>query len=107
MDLFNRRRVAELEKANKNLNRRLQKWENDELSLMSKIRDMDQLIFSMSQCSSWDQMRPIFAKLKTFTDERMIDESNRIRQVLIPEMQKVYRSNPRTGDAQLVYKGKT
>lgn len=62
-----------------------------ELEAQRKIREMDQLIFAMSQCTSWEEMRPIFAKLKTFTDARMIDESNRIKQVLIPEMQKAYR----------------
>ena len=62
-----------------------------ELTLQDRIRNMDQYIFAMAQCSSWNDMQPIFAKLKTFTDQRMIDESNRIKSVLIPEMQKVYR----------------
>lgn len=99
MDLFGRKRIAELERANTNLNRRLQQWENDhdatidrEMSLIQRIREMDQLIFAMSQCSSWTEMQPIFAKLKTFTDARMIDESRRIESVLIPEMRKAYRS---------------
>lgn len=93
MDLFGRKRIQELEQANANLNRRLEQWEKDGLdnmNLMSKIRDMDQLIFSISQCTSWAQMQPIFARLKDMTDQRMIDESARIRDILIPEMKKVY-----------------
>lgn len=102
MDIFNRKLVTELVEALNEHRRlldsekiessdRIIELEASELALMVKIRDMDQLIFSMSQCSSWDQMQPIFAKLKTSTDKRMIDESNRIKQVLIPEMQKAYR----------------
>lgn len=102
MDIFGRKRIAELEKALEDqdlamimrLKDAISKaalLERSEMVLMSKIRDMDQLIFSMSQCTSWEEMQPIFAKLKTFTDARMIDESNRIKQVLIPEMQKAYR----------------
>lgn len=98
MDIFGRKRIAELEKELSNITtcyrnqtNEVNRLEASEYQLMVKIRDMDQLIFSMSQCTSWEQMQPIFAKLKTFTDARMIDESNRIKQVLIPEMQKAYR----------------
>lgn len=105
MDLFNRKLVIELTEALDDYrrllginrigwlesNEKIAKLEASELALMSKIRDMDQLIFSMSQCTSWEQMQPIFVKLKTFTDARMIDESNRIKTLLIPEMQKAYR----------------
>lgn len=91
MDIFGRKRIATLEKAIDSQRDKLAQASIRELNLQRKIRDTDQLIFSMSQCTSWDQMQPIFAKLKTFTDARMIDESNRIKQVLIPEMQKAYR----------------
>lgn len=98
MDLFNRKRVADLEEALADNRRMLDisrigwvECEDREMALMQRIREMDQLIFAMSQCSSWTEMQPIFAKLKTFTDARMIDESRRIESVLIPEMKKAYR----------------
>lgn len=65
--------------------------ESSELNLMVQIRDMDQLIFRMSQCTSWDQMRPIFNQLQAPVEKRMSDESDRIKTLLIPEMQKAYR----------------
>lgn len=93
MDLFGKKRQI-LEKAIETQRGQLAQGSIREMDLQRKIRDMDQLIFSMSQCTSWEEMRPIFAKLKTFTDARMIDESNRIKTLLIPEMQKAYRIDP-------------
>lgn len=97
MDLFGRKRIAQLEESLEDqkriLNIQQMGWkesETRELALMSRIRDMDQLIFAMSQCTDWPSMQPIFAKLKTFTDARMIEESKRIEKVLIPEMKKAY-----------------
>ena len=91
-------RIAQLEASLAEKNRlfeiQQQGWKESEareLALAVKIREMDQLNFTMSQCVSWTDMRPVFAKLKTFTDARMIDESYRIKTVLIPEMQKAYR----------------
>jgi hypothetical protein len=40
---------------------------------------------------SWARQRPIFNKLQAKTEHRMRDESNRIKTLLIPEMQKAYR----------------
>lgn len=67
------------------------KLEASELALMGKIRDMDTTIFSMSHCDSWEQMRPYFQSLLADTIARRTDESNRIANLLIPEMQKAYR----------------
>lgn len=36
MDLFGKKRIAELEKANSNLNRRLQEWEDSAFSSLKK-----------------------------------------------------------------------
>lgn len=58
--------------------------------LTRTIREMDQQIFSMGQQPSWDLMRPYYQKLQIGTDQRMRDESNRIRNVLVPEMMKAY-----------------
>lgn len=102
MDIFGRKRIAELEKALedqdlamvvqlKDAITKAALLQRSEQALTVKIREMDQLIFSMSQCTSWEEMRPIFAKLQAMAGARMIDESDRIKQVLIPEMQKAYR----------------
>lgn len=91
MDLFNKRKLTNLETQINSQKATIRRQQASELSLQRKLRDIDQLVFAMGQCSSWEQMQPIFAKLKQGTDQRMIDESNRIKQVLIPEMQKVYR----------------
>lgn len=99
MDLFNKKARA-LENVINSQKATIRRQQASELVLQRKLRDIDQLVFAMGQCSSWEQMQPIFAKLKQGTDQRMIDESNRIKQVLIPEMQKAYRSGP--GDINYV-----
>lgn len=106
MDLFNRKRVARLEAAlahekelysrallehRSTTERRIAALEASELKLMGTIREMDQAIYRMSQCPDWERMRPIFAELNDLTQRRMIAESDRIKSVLIPEMQKAYR----------------
>lgn len=58
--------------------------------LIKTIRDMDQLIFLMSQGTSWEQQRSHFNELQIGTEARMQAESARIRDVLIPEIRKVY-----------------
>lgn len=60
------------------------------LRLVATIRQMDQKIFRMSQCSSWPQMQPIFLELHNETMARMQDESRRIQTLLIPEIRKAY-----------------
>lgn len=60
------------------------------LRLVATIRQMDQRIFRMSQCSSWDQQRPIFQELLADTNLRMQNESRRIQTLLIPEIRKAY-----------------
>lgn len=90
----NKTKIVELENRAKSQGDTIRRLAANELAAQRKLREMDQLVFAMSQCTSWDQMQPIFLKLKTFTDARMIDESNRIKNVLIPEMQKAYREPP-------------
>lgn len=60
------------------------------LQLVATIRQMDQKIYRMSQCSSWEQMRPIFNELHAGTERRMQDESRRIQMLLIPEIREAY-----------------
>lgn len=91
MDLFGKKATT-LENVINSQKATIRRLAASELEAQRKIRDMDQLIFAMGQCSNWPEMQAIFIKLKDMTDARMIDESNRIKQVLIPEMQKAYRS---------------
>ena len=106
MDLFGRkRRIAQLEDSLATQQRlfniqqegwrasedRIKLLEASELKLMGQIRDMDQLIWDMSQQTSWDQQRPIFQTLLAATNRRKSLESDRIQTLLIPEMQKTYR----------------
>lgn len=90
MDLFGKKAHA-LENVINSQKATIRRQGASELALQRKLRDIDQLVFAMGQCTSWEQMQPIFLKLKQGTDQRMIDESNRIKQVLMPEMQKTYR----------------
>lgn len=90
MDLTGRKQRA-LENVIKAQAATIKKLEASELALMGQIREMDQLIFSMSQCTDWDQMRPLFQKLNAPVNARMRLESDRIKTLLIPEMQKAYR----------------
>lgn len=58
--------------------------------LVRTIRDMDQLIFNMSQCTSWESMRPYFTALNDGVTSRKVAESNRINDMLRPELIKTY-----------------
>lgn len=72
----------------------------DELRLTALLRQIDQLIFRMGQCSSWSQMLPLFQELHEGTMSRMNEESNRIRMLLVPEIVRTYakptEANPPT-----------
>lgn len=105
MDLFGRKRIADLEEALADRerllnitqmgwaesNKEIDKLEQSELDLMGTIRNMDQLIYNMSQCTGFEGMRPFFNELLECTNKRMADESDRIKTALIPEMRKAYR----------------
>lgn len=108
MDIFGRKakyRVLQLEEALKDKERlfniqqmgwkeseaKITALEASELKLIGQIRDMDQAIFQMAQCSSFEQMRPHFIELQQAANTRMRLESDRIKTVLIPEMKKAYR----------------
>jgi hypothetical protein len=58
--------------------------------LADDVRSMDQLIFHMSQCSSWQQMRPFFNKLQIMQEIRQKAESNRINDILRAELLQIY-----------------
>lgn len=100
MNLFDRkakRRIVELEIAIREANATIEKLVRDENNvyasrdaLIKTLRDQDQLIYFMSQCTDWPSMRKHFNKLQEGTDRRMRLESDRIRDVLIPEVRKAY-----------------
>ena len=104
MDLFGNKRIAELEKANANLNRRLQNWEDqwkernpDALRaqveyLVRTIRNMDEQIYKMSQCSTWPQMQPNYRNLEEGMISRKRAESDRIGDLIRPELIKTYNA---------------
>ena len=90
IDLFGKKAKAR-ENVIKAQAKAIAKLEASELRLMGQIREMDQLIFNMSQGTTWAEQRPYFNKLLEGTNERMRLESDRIKTILIPEMQKAYR----------------
>lgn len=66
----------------------IKRLELRERELVDIIRRHDQLIYQMGQQSSWETMRPFFQALQKQTAQRQREESNRMTQVLIPEMMK-------------------
>lgn len=58
--------------------------------LVRDVREMDQLVYQMSQATSADQLRSTIARAWAITEKRMQTESARIAAVLIPEIKKVY-----------------
>jgi uncharacterized coiled-coil protein SlyX len=58
--------------------------------LVRTIRNMDEQIYKMSQCDSWNAMRPHFNDLSEGMISRKRAESDRISDLLRPELQRVY-----------------
>lgn len=85
MDLLGKKQQA-LENVIKAQAASITKLRNSELMLMTEIRDMDQLIFNMQQCSSFEQMRPYFTELQQAMMQHKRLESDRIQTILLPEM---------------------
>jgi hypothetical protein len=54
------------------------------------IREMDQLVYQMSQCMSWESMRPYLTKLQAKATDRQKKESNRIGDIMRRELISVY-----------------
>ncbi len=94
MDLFGKRsavKIKALERVIEVQRKAITDLESSELCLIADIREMDTEIFQMSQCDSWERMRPYFNNLQVWMEARRGKESNRIADVLIPEMKKAYR----------------
>lgn len=60
--------------------------------LVRTIRQMDDQIFAMSQCTGWPQMRPHFQTLSDGMTARKVAESNRIGELIRPELEKTYNA---------------
>jgi uncharacterized coiled-coil protein SlyX len=59
--------------------------------LVRTIRQMDDQIWQMSQCTDWHQMRPYFVTLSDGMTARKVAESNRISDVLRPQLIETYK----------------
>jgi len=55
------------------------------------IRNMDILIFQMSQCLDWPSMRPYFQQLMSDMENRRRAESNRITDIMREQLIEVYK----------------
>jgi multidrug resistance efflux pump len=58
--------------------------------LVRTIRDIDEQIYKMSQCTSWAVMRPNFLNLEEGMISRKRAESDRIGELIRPELIKTY-----------------
>lgn len=60
--------------------------------LVRTIRDIDQELFNMSQQTNWAGMRPFFLKLIGGMTARKVAESDRIADILRPELITTYNA---------------
>jgi len=63
---------------------------NEVLRLVAILRQQDQLIYRISQCANFAEMRPLIAQLCEGTFGRMQDESDRILTLMVGEIRRVY-----------------
>lgn len=73
-----------------NLHRELRAAKNQVEYLVRTIREMDDKIFQMGQCSGWEQMRRYFIPLQEGMTSRKVIESRRITELLLPELNDTY-----------------
>lgn len=95
--IFGRAKLRALEADNKRLQDNNQAPKNQVEYLVRTLRDMDNQIFKMSQASSWDQMRPNFQTLAEGMTARKVAESNRIAEIIRPELITTYTITPQHG----------
>ena len=72
------------------LAKQLRAAQNQVEYLVRTIRQMDDQIFSMSQLTAWESMRPHFRTLCDGMTARKVAESNRIADILRPELIATY-----------------
>lgn len=61
--------------------------------LICTIRDMDEQIYKMSQCNCWEAMRPHYTNLAEGMTVRKRAESDRIGELIRPELIKTYNND--------------
>lgn len=59
--------------------------------MADEIREMDQLIYNMSQRLSWEEMRPYFNQLQDKQLSRQRKESDRLADIITKELISVYK----------------
>ena len=64
--------------------------------LIREIRKMDDIIFSISQCTDWTSMRPRVNQLVDQMTARKVAESNRINSLITSELHKTYDDKSNT-----------
>ncbi len=60
------------------------------LRLVALLRQIDQLLYKVSQSPDWETMRPHITALCEGMYDRMRDESDRIRTLMIPQIREAY-----------------
>jgi hypothetical protein len=63
---------------------------NEVLRLVALLRQIDQLLYKVSQSPDWETMRPHIRELCEGMYDRMRDESDRIRTMMIPQIREAY-----------------
>jgi len=63
---------------------------NEVLRLVALLRQIDQLLYKVSQSPTWEQMRPHITALCEGMYDRMRAESDRIRTMMIPQIREAY-----------------
>lgn len=87
-------RKSELDNMNKQIHQYqddLQQADDDAKYQADTIRDMDTLIFQMTQCLDWPSMRPYFQKLMEGMEIRRKAEPDRIANIMRTELLSVYK----------------
>lgn len=94
-DLFNRRKLRELEARITAQTDTLEfvanerdRLRDDNSTLRATLREQDQRIWQMGQMTSWNNQRPIFAILLEDTNFRKTAESKRIGSIIHSELAK-------------------
>jgi len=88
MDLFNAKALAACESRCNALERELGTTQGDLGIFKFLVRDMDTLLFKLSQCPDYSQMQPIIAQLCAGMEHRRKSESDRINSLINIELNK-------------------
>lgn len=87
-DIFGRKRIRDLEHDIAIQNGQLDVAAEIASDLRRQLREQDEKIWMMSQCTDWKSMQPIFAKILDETNYRKQMESRRIGSIINSELNK-------------------